>query len=68
MRSLILLLGLAVLAAAAFMVMPREILGFGLGWGNDVRVFLRGALPVVVGLIGLSMVLIGIVEIVRKPE
>jgi hypothetical protein len=53
-----LILGLAVIAAAVLAVLP-----IGLGWGEDVLTFLRGALPVVFGLIGLVMVFVGITGI-----
>jgi hypothetical protein len=65
MKSLI--IGLVVLAAAAFAALPREVFGFGLGWWNDVVIFLRGALPVIAGIIALILVSIGIFEIMRKP-
>jgi hypothetical protein len=67
MRFLTLLVGLAVLSAAAYVILPHEIFGFGLGWWHDVKAFVRGTLPVVAILIGLSMVFFGIAEIVRKP-
>ena len=43
MKSLI--IGIIILAAAAFAVLPKEIIGFGLGWGDDVLQFLRGSAP-----------------------
>jgi uncharacterized membrane protein len=53
-----LILGLVFIAAAVL-----AILHIGLGWGEDVLAFLRGALPVVFGLIGLIMIFVGITGI-----
>jgi hypothetical protein len=53
-----LILGLVVIAAAVLAILP-----IGLGWGEDVMVFLRGALPVIAGFIGLVMVFVGITGI-----
>jgi len=53
-----LILGLFVIAAAVLTILPA-----GLGWGEDVLAFLRGALPVIFGLIGLIMVFVGITGI-----
>jgi len=53
-----LILGLVFIAAAVLAILP-----IGLGWGEDVLTFLRGALPVVFGLIGLIMVFVGITGI-----
>jgi len=53
-----LILGLVFISAAVLAILP-----IGLGWGEDVLAFLRGALPVVFGLIGLIMVFVGITGI-----
>jgi len=53
-----LILGLVVIAAAVLAILPA-----GLGWGEDVLSFLRGALPVIFGFIGLIMVFVGITSI-----
>jgi len=66
MKSVI--LGLVILAAAAFAILPPEALGFGLGWGNDVLVFLRGGLPVIAVLIGLIAIFIGIADMKDRAE
>ncbi|MDR0289960.1 MAG: hypothetical protein LBI06_03410 [Treponema sp.] len=66
MKSLI--IGIVVLAAAVFAALPQEILGFGLGWWNDVLVFLRGALPVIAVLVGLVAVFIGIADMKDRAE
>ena len=53
-----LILGFAVIVVAVLTVLP-----FGLGWGQDVLAFLRGALPVIAGFIGLILVFVGIADI-----
>ena len=53
-----LILGLLFIAAAVLAILPT-----GLGWGEDVLSFLRGALPVIFGLIGLIMLFAGITAI-----
>jgi len=66
MKSVI--LGLIIIAFAAFAVLPPKLLGFGLGWGNDVLVFLRGGLPVIAVLIGLIAIFIGIADVKDRAE
>jgi len=66
MKSVI--LGLVIVAAAAFAVLPPEVLGFGLGWKNDVLAFLRGGLPVIAVLIGLIAIFIGIADMKDRAE
>jgi len=58
-----LILGLLIIAAAVLAIMPE-----GLGWGEDVMVFLRGALPVIFGFIGLIMVFVGITGIKDRSD
>jgi hypothetical protein len=58
-----LILGLVVISAAVLAILPE-----GLGWGEDVLSFLRGALPVIFGLIGLIMVFAGITSIKDRAE
>jgi len=66
MKSVI--LGLIIIAFAAFAVLPPEAFGFGLGWGEDVLVFLRGGLPVIAVLIGLIAIFIGIADMKDRAE
>jgi len=40
----------------------------GLGWGQDVLLFIRGAAPVMAGFIGLIAVFIGIADIKDRIE
>jgi hypothetical protein len=62
------IIGLLIIAAAVFAVLPPETLGLGLGWGDDVLTFLRGALPVVAVLIGLIAIFIGIADMKDRAE
>jgi len=66
MKSLI--IGVVILAAAAFAVLPYDRAGFGLGWGDDVLAFLRGGLPVIAALVGLIAVFIGIADMKDRAE
>jgi len=66
MKSLI--IGIIILAAAVFAFLPPDVVGFGLGWRNDVLAFLRGALPVIAVLIGIIAVFIGIADIKDRAE
>jgi hypothetical protein len=49
-----LLIGIVIIAAAVFAILPVQTAGFGLGWGNDVLAFLRGGVPVIAILIGIA--------------
>ena len=53
-----LIIGLIVIAAAVFACLPG-----GLGWWNEVLVFLRGCLPVLAVFIGLLVFFVGIMDI-----
>ena len=66
MKSL--LIGIVILAAAVFAVLPPYVVGFGLGWGDDVLTFLRGGVPVIAVLIGLIAVFIGIADMKDRAE
>ena len=58
-----LILGLVVIIVAVLAVLPA-----GLGWAEDVLSFLRGALPVLAGLIGLILVFVGIADIKDRSD
>jgi hypothetical protein len=60
--------GLIIIAAAVFAILPAEILGLGLGWGDDVLAFLRGGLPVIAIMIGIIAVFIGIADVKDRAE
>ena len=66
MKSLI--IGIIILAAAAFAVVSPETAGFGLGWGEDVLAVLRGGLPVFAVIVGIIAVFIGIADIKDRSE
>ncbi|MDR2483087.1 MAG: hypothetical protein LBD08_05575 [Treponema sp.] len=53
-----LVLGIVIILAALGAILPA-----GLGWRDDVLIFLRGALPVLAGFIGLIAICIGIADI-----
>jgi hypothetical protein len=63
-----LVLGVIILAAAVFMVLPSALAGFGLGWWNDTLAFLRGALPVIAALIAFLAIFIGVADIKDRAE
>jgi hypothetical protein len=58
-----LILGILIICAAVLAVLPA-----GLGWWEDVLVFLRGAVPVIAAFIGLIAVFIGIADIKDRAE
>ena len=66
MKSLI--IGIIILAAAAFAALSPDFAGFGLGWWKDILVFLRGALPIIAVLIGIIAVFIGIADMKDRAE
>ena len=53
-----LVLGVVVITVAVLAILPA-----GLGWGEDVLAFLRGALPVIAAFIGLILLFVGIADI-----
>ena len=66
MKSIV--IGIVILAAAVFAILPPAVAGFGLGWAGDVLTFLRGGLPVIALLIGIIAVFIGIADIKDRAE
>ncbi|MDR0496148.1 MAG: hypothetical protein LBH42_00885 [Treponema sp.] len=58
-----LILGFVVIAAGVLVVIPA-----GLGWGEDVLIFLRGALPVIAGFAGLILIFVGIADIKDRAD
>jgi hypothetical protein len=63
-----LIIGVLIIAAAVFAILPPDIIGFGLNWGSDVLVFLRGGVPVIAILIGIISVFIGIADMKDRAE
>jgi hypothetical protein len=62
------IIGLLIVAAAVFAVLPPGAIGFGLGWGGNVLAFLKGGLPVIAVLVGLIAIFIGIADIKDRAE
>lgn len=63
-----LIIGLIILAAAVFAILPPDVLGFGLGWSDEVLVFLKGGAPVIAILIGIVAIFIGIADMKDRAE
>jgi hypothetical protein len=63
-----LLLGIIILALAVFAALPADVAGFGLGWWEDILVFLRGGAPVIAVFIALIAVFIGIADMKDRAE
>jgi len=62
------ILGILILAAAVLAILPKDIVGFALGWGGDVLTFLRGGVPVLAIIIGIIAVFIGIADMKDRAE
>jgi uncharacterized membrane protein required for colicin V production len=62
------IIGLVIIVAAVFAIMPSDIIGFGLGWGDDVLAFLRGGVPVIAILAGIIAIFIGIADMKDRAE
>lgn len=57
------IVGILFIAFTVFAALP-----FGLGWGNEIMLFLKGCVPVIVAFIGLIAIFIGIADIKDKNE
>ena len=66
MKSLV--IGVLIIAAAVFAILPAKPEGFGLGWGTNVVDFLKGGLPVIAIIIGIIVVFIGIADMKDRAE
>jgi hypothetical protein len=64
MKSLI--IGLLIIAAAVFAILPAD--SFGLGWGANVVDFLKGGLPVFAIVVGIIAIFIGIADMKDRAE
>jgi hypothetical protein len=62
------IIGLVIIAVAVFAILPSNVIGFGLGWGDDVLTFLRGGVPVIAILIGIIAIFIGIADMKDRAE
>jgi len=58
-----LIVGIVFIAFSVIAVLP-----FGLGWGADVLLFLRGAVPVLAVFIGLLAAFIGVADLKDRAE
>ena len=63
-----LFIGIVIIAAAVFTILPADTAGIGLGWGDDVLAFLRGGIPVIALLIGLIAIFIGVADMKDRAE
>jgi hypothetical protein len=63
-----LIVGILLIAFTVFAALPPEAVGFGLGWGADILLFLRGCLPILAAFIGLVAIFIGIADLKDKKE
>lgn len=60
--------GIVLIAFTVFAALPPALVGFGLGWGADIVLFLRGALPIFAAFVGLIAIFIGIADLKDKQE
>lgn len=63
-----LIVGLVLIIFTVFASLPPELIGFGLGWGSDILLFLRGCMPILAAFIGLVSIFIGIADFKDKQE
>ncbi len=63
-----LVVGIILVLFTVFAALPPDLLGFGLGWGPDIVLFLRGGLPIFSAFVGMVAVFIGIADLKDKEE
>lgn len=63
-----LIVGILLIFFTVFASLPPELIGFGLGWGSDILLFLRGCMPILAAFIGLVSIFIGIADLKDKQE
>lgn len=63
-----LIMGIILILFTIFSALPPDLCGFGLGWGPDILLFLRGGLPLFTVLIGFVSIFIGLADIKDKKE
>ena len=68
MRVVALIVGILLVAFTVFAALPPESVGFGLGWGSEIVLFLKGCLPILAAFIGLVAIFIGIADLKDKRE
>ncbi len=62
------IVGFLMIGFTVFAALPPETAGFGLGWGAEIVLFLRGFAPVFSAFIGLIAVFIGIADLKDKAD
>ena len=62
------IVGILLVLFTVFSALSPAAVGFGLGWGKDILLFLRGGVPVLAALIGIVAVFIGIADLKDKKE
>jgi len=62
------IIGLLIIAAAVFAILPADAVGFGLSWGDEVIAFLQGGVPVIAILVGIIAVFIGVADMKDRAE
>lgn len=65
---LALIVGAVMICFTVFAALPPDTVGFGLGWGKDIVLFLRGGVPIFLAFIGLIAIFIGIADIKDKQD
>ncbi len=63
---LALVIGFVLILFTVFAALPQTL--FGLGWGADILLVLRGGLPVFTAFIALIVIFIGIADIKDKKD
>ncbi len=63
-----LIVGLVLILFTVFAAIPPQLLGFGLGWGEYILLFIRGGIPILAAFVGLIAVFIGIADLRDKKE
>ena len=63
-----LIVGVLLVLFTVFAALPPALVGFGLGWGSEIVLFLKGCLPILAAFIGLVAIFIGIADLKDKKE
>lgn len=63
-----LIVGIILVLFTVFAALPPETVGFGLGWGSEIVLFLKGCLPILAAFIGIVAIFIGIADLKDKRE
>ena len=63
-----LIVGILLVLFTVFAALSPESVGFGLGWGSEIILFLKGCLPILAAFIGIVAIFIGIADLKDKRE